>query len=58
MQQGANTERYGTAGYYTGCGEYRIVSATAEEILMVPSSFWTGETADVELELVRCYKAA
>ena len=58
MQQGANTDRYGTAGYYTGCGPYRIVSATKEEILMVPSAFWTGETADVELELVRCYKAA
>ena len=58
MQQGANTERFGTAGYYTGCGPYRIISATAEEILMVPSAFWTGETADVELELVRCYKAA
>ena len=58
IQQGANPDRYGTAGYYTGCGPYRIVSATAEEILMIPSSFWTGETADVELELVRCYKAA
>jgi len=57
IQQGANAERYGTAGYYTGCGPYRIVSAGKEEILMVPSSFWTGETADVELELVRCYKA-
>ena len=58
IQQGANPERFGTPGYYTGCGEYRIISATKEEILMVPSSFWTGETADVELELVRCYSAA
>ena len=58
IQQGANTERYGTAGYYTGCGPYRIVSANKNEILMVPNSFWTGATADVELELVRCYQAA
>ena len=58
IQQGAKADRYGTAGYYTGCGPYRITSATAEEILMVPSAYWTGETADVELELVRCYKAA
>ena len=58
IQQGATVERYGTAGYYTGCGPYRIVSANKNEILMVPNSFWTGKTADVELELVRCYKAA
>lgn len=58
IPQGVKTERYGTAGYYTGCGEYRIVSVTKEEILMVPSSFWTGETADVELELVRCRSAS
>ena len=58
IQQGANVERYGTAGYYTGCGPYRIVSVNKNEILMVPNSFWTGKTADVELELVRCYKAA
>ena len=57
IQQGANPERYGTAGYYTGCGPYRIVSATKDAILMVPSAFWNGETADVELELVRCYSA-
>ena len=55
IQQGAKADRYGTAGYYTGCGPYRIVSANKEEILMVPNSFWSGETADVEL--VRCYKA-
>lgn len=53
IQQGAQADRYGTAGYYTGCGPYRIVSATQKEILMVPSAFWTGETAGVEL--VRCY---
>lgn len=57
IQQGANPDRYGTAGYYTGCGPYRIVSVTKDEILMVPSAFWTGETADMELELVRCYSA-
>lgn len=58
VQQGADPDRYGTAGYYTGCGEYRIISANAKEILMVPSAFWTGETADVELELVRFRSAS
>ena len=58
IQQGAKADRYGTAGYYTGCGPYRIVSVTKEEILMVPSGFWTGETSDVELELVRCRSAS
>ena len=57
IQQGANVDRYGTAGYYTGCGPYRIVSATKEEILMVPNAFWAGQTADVVPELVRCRKA-
>ena len=58
IQQGSNPERYGTAGYYTGCGPYRIISVNKEEILMVPSAFWHGETANVELELVRCREAA
>ena len=58
IQQGAKADRYGTAGYYTGCGPYRIVSVTKDEILMVPSGFWTGETSDVELELVRCRSAS
>ena len=58
IQQGAKVDRYGTPGYYTGCGEFRIVSANKDQIIMVPSAFWTGETAEVELELVRCYGAS
>ena len=58
IQQGAKADRYGTSGYYTGCGQYQIVSANAEQITMVPSAYWTGATSDVELELVRCYAAS
>lgn len=56
VQQGAKLENYGTAGYYTGCGKYRITSVTKSEILLEPNPYWTGETSD--LELVRCTAAS
>jgi len=56
VQQGARIEDYGTAGYYTGCGKYRITSVTGTEILLEPNPYWTGAPAD--LELVRCTAAS
>lgn len=56
MQQGAKPETYGTAGYYTGCGQYKITSVSKSEILLEPNPYWTGNPT--ELELVRCTAAS
>lgn len=56
VPQGTDVAHYGTAANYHSCGQYRVESASAQEIILIPNPHWTGEPA--EFEFVRCVPAS
>lgn len=48
---------YGTGANYSSCGPYRIVSATAEEIVLKKNLHWAGSAQTFEPETIRCVPA-
>lgn len=56
VPQGADVAHYGTAANYHSCGQYRVESASGQEIILTPNPHWAGEMA--EFEFVRCVPAS
>ena len=53
VPRGTDVTVYGSAGEYLGCGPYRVESASANEILLLPNPYWTGEPAAFEQVVCR-----
>lgn len=55
LRQELYGESYGTsAESYSSCGPYRIVSASAEEIVLERNVYWQRETVDYPADRIEC----